>query len=238
MQISLPIKVLFVGALLSATAILIWRSNATVISDSSSLEAHQNPGPRPNSAALRASPPSAPPVLSASNLKQNWRAQFRQSRNYADFVRGLAGAAAAGDPIAQYLTARALKYCNDSDNFHKSFRNRNGSLRTRNEVEIRVAKYPLSLQQEILDAYDRCQEFSQDGGQADATSVWAKWLDQAAMAGYPPAQSLKAEVARDTEVMRDAANATSGDIIPPPGGRHETSHWGPRYRAIRSRSSR
>jgi hypothetical protein len=167
---------------------------------------------------LRASPESASSVLSAPNLKVDLRAQFRESRNYADFVRGLAGTAATGDPIAQYLMARALKYCNDSDNLHKGFRNSNGSLRTRNEVEIRVAKYPPSLQQENLDAYDRCQGFSQDGGQADATNAWASWLDKASMAGYPPAQSLKAEVARNTEVMRDAANATSGEIIPPPVG--------------------
>jgi len=146
------------------------------------------------------------------------RAHFRESRNYADFVRGLAGAAAAGDPIAQYLTARALKYCNDSANLHKSFRNPDGLLRTRNEVEIRVGKYPVGLQQEILDAYDRCQDFMVDTSQTDATTAWASWLDKASTAGYPPAQSLKADVSRQAELMRDATNAVAGDIVPPTAG--------------------
>jgi hypothetical protein len=152
------------------------------------------------------------------------RAQLRESRNYAEFVRGLAGAAAAGDPIAQYLTARALKYCNDSANLHKSFRNPDGSQRTRNEIEIRIGKYPSGLQQEILEAYDRCQNFMVDTSQTDATTAWASWLDKASAAGYPPAQSLKADVSRQADLMRDASNAanadnlSSGDVVPPTMG--------------------
>lgn len=151
-------------------------------------------------------------------LKGNLRAQFRESRNYAEFVRELAGAATAGDPAAEYLTARALKYCNDSANLHKSFRSPDGSPRTRNEVEIRIGKYPSGLQQEILEAYDRCQNFMADISQIDATTAWTSWLDKASAAGYPPAQSLKADVSRQAELMRDAANASAGDIVPPTVG--------------------
>ena len=146
------------------------------------------------------------------------RIQFRESSNYAEFVRRLAGSAVAGDPIAQYLTARALKYCNDSANLHKSFRNPDGSLRTRNEIEVRVGKYPVGLQQEILDAYDRCHEFLADTSKTDATTAWEGWLDRASTAGYPPAQSLKADVTRQAELMRDAANASAGDVVPPTAG--------------------
>jgi hypothetical protein len=169
-------------------------------------------------AALRGSASSALPVLSPPQAKINLRGQFRESRNYSEFVHGLAGAAAAGDPIAQYLTARALKYCSDSANLHKSFRNPDGSLRTRNEIEVRVGKYPVGLQQEMLDAYDRCQNFMADTSQTDATTVWASWLDKASTAEYPPAQSLKADVSRQTELMRDASNASAGDIVPPTVG--------------------
>jgi hypothetical protein len=217
MRIGLPIKILSIVAVLCAVAVLIWRSNATVDSRSSS-EDHQHPGPSRTRAALPASAASALPVLSAPQAKVNLRGQFRKSRNYAEFVRGLAGAAAAGDPIAQYLTARALKYCNDSANLHKSFRNPVGSLRTRNEVEVRVGKYPVGVQQETLDAYDRCQEFLADSDQTDATTAWASWLDKASTAGYPPAQSLKADVSRQAELMRDAAKASAGDVVPPTVG--------------------
>ena len=216
MQVALPTKLLFAGALLGAMAILIWRSNVTVLSHHSS-EAHQDRG-TPTRTALRMAPVSALPVPSAITPTGNLRAQFRQSKNYAEFVRGLAGAATAGNPIAQYLTARALKYCNDIANLHKSFRNPDGSLRTRNEIEVRVGKYPTGLQQEILDSYDRCQDFMADSSPADATSAWAGWLDKAASAGYPPAQSLKADVSRQAELMSDAANASGGDIIPPTAG--------------------
>jgi hypothetical protein len=217
MRIGLPIKILSIVAVLCAVAVLLWRSNAVVASRSSS-ENHQHPGRSQTSAALRASAASALPVLSAAQAKVNLRGQFRKSRNYAEFVRGLAGAAAASDPIAQYLAARALKYCNDSANLHKSFRNPDGSLRTRNEVEVRVGKYPFAVQLETLDVYDRCQEFLADSNQTDATTAWASWLDKASTAGYPPAQSLKADVSRQEELMRDAANAPAGDVVPPTAG--------------------
>jgi hypothetical protein len=164
------------------------------------------------------SPGSAPSSLPASTSRMNMRIQFRESSNYAEFVRRLAGSAVAGDPIAQYLTARALKYCNDSANLHKSFRNPDGSLRTRNEIEVRVGKYPVGLQQEILDAYDRCHEFLADTSKTDATTAWEGWLDRASTAGYPPAQSRKADVTRQAELTRVAANASAGDVVPPTAG--------------------
>jgi hypothetical protein len=206
-------KILLVGAILSAAAVLIW-PHAKVTPPST--YGDQRPGASLTRAALTPSPARGTPTLPASTSIVNLRVQFRQSRNYAEFVRGLAGAATTGDPIAEYLTARALKYCHD--NAHWLFQTPVGSLRTRNELEVRVGKYPLSLQQEILEAHHRCQGFSQDATQTDATSAWESWLDKASAAGYPPAQSLKADVSRQAELMRDAANATGGDIVPPTVG--------------------
>jgi hypothetical protein len=216
MHIRLPIKILFAAALLGAVAVLVWQSKAPV-SPRSSLE-DQSLGMPPVHEVPHTSPESAPSSLRASTSRMNLRIQFRESANYAEFIRRLAGSAAAGDPIAQYLTARALKYCNDSANLHKSFRNPDGSLRTRNEIEVRVGKYPVALQQEILDAYDRCHEFLADTSKTDAPTAWEGWLDRASAAGYPPAQSLKADVTRQAELMRDAANASAGDVVPPTAG--------------------
>jgi hypothetical protein len=220
MHMGQPIKILVAGALLIVVAVLIWQSNAAVTPRRSSGD-HHNPGHPQIRAVSPTSPASAQSELSASTLKMGFQAQFRESRNYAEFVRGLEGGAAAGDPIAEYLTAKALKYCNDSANLHKSFRNPDGSPRTRNEVEVRVGRYPVGLQQEILDAYDRCQEFLTDPSQTNATSAWESWLEKASAAGYPPAQSLKADVSRQAELMRDAVNAanvSSGDVVPPTMG--------------------
>lgn len=57
-----------------------------------------------------------------------------------------------------------------------------------------------------------------EASQTDATTAWASWLDKASTAGYPPAQSLKADVWRQAELMRDATNAVAGDIVPPTVG--------------------
>jgi hypothetical protein len=210
-----PMKILFTVALLSAVAVLIWQSNTTVIPLSSS-EDHQHPNPPATRVELLTSPASAQPGRPASTSKVSMRAQFRESGNYAEFVRGLAGAATAGDPIAEYLTARALKYCHD--NARLSLQKQGGALRTRDELEIRLGKYPVDLQHEILEAYDRCHEFFADLGQAAATTAWQSWLDKASTAGYPPAQSLKADVSRQVELMRDSANASPGDVVPPTAG--------------------
>ena len=216
MHMGLPIKILLVGALAIVVGVLMWQPNATLTPRSSS-EDHQDPR-HPPTRASPTSPASAQSEVSASTSTMELRTQFRESRNYAEFVRGLSGRAAADDLIAQYLTARALKYCNDSANLHKSFRNPDGSTRTRNEVEVRVGKYPVGLQQEILDAYDRCQEFLTNPSQTNATTAWESWLEKASTAGYPPAQSLKADVSRQAELMRDAANASPGDVVPPTAG--------------------
>jgi hypothetical protein len=144
------------------------------------------------------------------------RTQFRRSKNYAALVRDIAAPATAGDPTAEYLTARALKYCNDTIRLH--FRNRQGVSRTRNEVEVRIGKYPVGLQQEILEAYDRCHEFLADSGQPDSMSVWKSWLDRASAAGYAPAESLKAGLSREADLLRDAQNASGGDVVPPTYG--------------------
>jgi hypothetical protein len=210
MHVRLPIIILLAGAILSAAAVLIWPPHAKVTPPSN--YGDQRPGASPTRAALSPAPTLGTPTLPESTSTVNLRVRFRQSRNYAEFVRGLAGAAATGDPIAEYLTARALKYCHE--NAHWRSQTPGGSLRTRNELELRVGKYPLSLQQEILEAHDRCQGFSQDAIQFDATSAWESWLDKASAAGYPPAQSLKADVSRQAELTRDAANATPGDIVP------------------------
>ena len=108
------------AALLGAAAVLIWQSRAPVTSRSS-LEVHSSDIP-PVRAVLHSSSGAAPSSRPAPTSTMSMRIQFRESRNYAELVRRFAGSAAAGDPIAQYLTARALKYCNETANLHRSFR--------------------------------------------------------------------------------------------------------------------
>jgi hypothetical protein len=208
------IRLILAAALLGAGAVLLWHLSSTN-APRTSLPAQPR---HPQSVQIAVPSPLAPhssgPSASVPGL--DLRTEFRHARNYAQFVRRLAGADAAGDPIAEYLTARALKYC--SDTAHLGFRNANGSLRMRGEVEARYEKFPAGVQQQMLETFDRCRELWTDPNWAQAAGAWADWLDKASAAGYPPAQSLRADVTRDALVMHEAGKAQSGDIIVPPAG--------------------
>ena len=144
-----------------------------------------------------------------------YRAQFRSAHDYSLFVRTISSAAMAGDPGAEYLTAKALRYC--AENLMRSFRRPDGSSRTLDEVQTRMAKIPngYELSNEI---YDHCRAYLDDPVLMGTTASWGKWLDKAVAANYPPAQIEKADVLRVSDLMRDAGNATSGDVIPPTAG--------------------
>ena len=141
---------------------------------------------------------------------------FRDSRNYTKFVRTIAAAAAAGDPSAEYFTAIALKYC--GANLELYFRQSDGSFRTLDEAQVRFGILPASVLDEIVDTYDRCHEYMIDPGEKDPTSAWKSWLDRASAAGYPPAESLEADVLREAALMRDSANTSGGNVVPPTMG--------------------
>jgi hypothetical protein len=143
------------------------------------------------------------------------RAQFRSAHDYSLFVRTISSAATAGDPAAEYLTAKALRYC--AENITRFFRRPDGSSRTLDDVQRRMAKisHGYELSNEI---YDHCRTYLDDPVLMGATASWEKWLDKAVAASYPPAQIEKSDVLRVSDLMQDAGNATSGDIIPPTVG--------------------
>lgn len=209
----LPAKLLSAVAVVSIVAVFVWQTRYTAATKT--LNAPQHSRPPVTRAWSDFSPTSTTPLVPSARAF-DLRTQFRKSQNYAALVREFSALATAGDPTAEYLTARALKYCSDTIRLH--FRNPEGLARTRNEVEVRVGKYPNGLQQEILEAYDRCHEFLADSSQSDSMSVWASWLDKSSAAGYPPAESLKADLSREADLMHDAASASGGDIVPPTYG--------------------
>ncbi len=207
------ISLILTAALLGTGAVLLWHSRSTHAPRTSlpaqlpHLQSVHGAVPAPLAAASSSSSASVPGV--------DLRTEFRQARNYAQFIRRLGSAAAAGDPSAEYLTARALKYCADSAD--RGVRNANGSLRTREQIEVRYRKLP-EVQQQMLETFDRCQELWTDPDQTQAPGAWESWLDKASAAGYPPAQSLSADVSRTAALMRAASKAQPGDIIPPTSG--------------------
>jgi hypothetical protein len=211
--VGLPGKSLSIVAVLSVVAVFIWQSRYAPTTRS--LNVQQDPHPPVTRVLSDASATSTTPLVPSARAF-DLRAQFRKSQNYAALVREFSAQATAGNPTAEYLTARALKYCSDTIRLH--FRNPEGLAKTRNEVEVRVGKYPIGLQQEILEAYDRCHEFLADSSQSDLMLAWENWLNKSSAAGYPPAESLKADLSRQADLMHDAASASAGDIVPPTYG--------------------
>ncbi len=153
---------------------------------------------------------SAPPFRST-----RYRARFHGAHDYSLFVGTLTSAAAAGDPDAEYLTAKALRYC--AENLTRFFRRPDGSSKTLDEAQVRMAKLPhgYELSNEI---YAHCRAYLDDPALLRTTAHWETWLDKAVAANYPPAQIEKADILRTADLLRDSANASGGDVIPPTAG--------------------
>ena len=146
--------------------------------------------------------------------KDSYRVAYRKAHDYSLLVDAIKLAANSGNPVAEYVTAKALRYCADNS---KPFFGANGSRKTFAEVQVRMGKTPggYQLTNEI---YDHCHSYLDDPTLLKTTADWEKWLNLAVVAGYAPAQTEKADVLRVADLMQDAQNATSGDVIQPSEG--------------------
>jgi hypothetical protein len=211
-KLSALVAVTMVGIALFARSLTDELRLRTSMSNSTDRTDHQNAAVSTRSSLNSTSAPSRNKV---------YRAQFRSAHDYSLFVPTMSSAAMGGDPGAEYLTAKALRYC--AENLRAFFRGPDGSNRTLDEVQVRMAKIPhwYELSSEI---YDHCGAYLDDPVLMASTANWEKWLDKAVAANYPPAQIEKADVLRVSDMMREAKarivadNLTSGDIIPPTAG--------------------
>jgi hypothetical protein len=112
--------------------------------------------------------------------------------------------ASAGNTEAQYLTAKALKWC--AQTMHLYFIRPNGEVHTLEEVHARYAARPVGItHQELSTIYSRCQGFLQDPELRKSTDSWNEWLDKSADGGYPAA------------IAQRAANVESQLMLESPG---------------------
>ncbi len=173
---------------------------------------------RSNSA--RSADSASNPVNLSTNGKdlndsgKSFRAAFRQASDYHEFVGGIRHSADAGDPVAEFLVAKALRYC--ADNL-RMFLAIDGTRRTLDEVQVRMAQIPGAFERSN-EVYRHCHTYLENPALAPLTADWKRWLDSAATAGYPPAITEKADVMRVADLMKDAAGADAGDVIPPTEG--------------------
>jgi hypothetical protein len=117
--------------------------------------------------------------------------RFRDAKDYAHFVAEIRPMATAGNTEAQYLTAKALKWC--AQTMHLYFIKPNGEVHTLEEVQSRYAARPTGIsQQEIATIYSRCQEFLENPELRKSTDSWSEWLDKSADGDYPAAIAQRA----------------------------------------------
>jgi hypothetical protein len=117
--------------------------------------------------------------------------RFREAKDYAHFVAEIRPMATAGNTEAQYLTAKALKWC--AQTMHLYFIRPNGEVHTLEEVQARFAARPVGIsQQDLAMIYSRCQGFLESPELRKSTESWNEWLDKSADGAYPAAIAQRA----------------------------------------------
>jgi hypothetical protein len=116
--------------------------------------------------------------------------QFRNAGDYAEFVRSIHGLATDGNAEAQYLTAKALKWCGTALGLY--FRGATGQTPLATVQEKWALHQNGITRQELATIYTRCKAFLDDPASLSSGGSWQQWLDKAAAAGYPAAEAQKA----------------------------------------------
>ncbi|HUQ09786.1 MAG TPA: hypothetical protein VM146_05675 [Steroidobacteraceae bacterium] len=129
--------------------------------------------------------PKVPVAAAERQVPANAIAQaFRAATDYLEFVRGIHGAAKAGDPAAQYYLFRSLEYCHG---LFRAYFGRPGKSRTLDEGLQWAARGAPALDvDEARRVNDRCRALEE----SDLTVFGEReqWLQSAALAGQPNAQ--------------------------------------------------
>src|SRR5271169_1569066 len=134
---------------------------------------------------------SATSSVSQTSAAPTLNQRFREAKDYAHFVAEIQPMATEGNTEAQYLTAKALKWC--AQTMHLYFIRPNGQVRTLEEVQAKNAAMPVGLsQQELATIYSRCQGFLESPELRKSADSWSEWLDKSADGGYPAAIAQRA----------------------------------------------
>jgi hypothetical protein len=108
-------------------------------------------------------------------------------------INDLAPDANAGNAEAEYLTAKALRYCTQTIKLY--FSRSGGRIATLEEVQAQRARRPQGISPEALNDVDkRCRGFMEAPGLFAATGSWETWLDKAVDSGSPAAMAQKATI--------------------------------------------
>lgn len=193
------LKALGASAAVAIVAVVVWatyQNRAAVTTALPAVETPQSQGERTR-VIPRASKDVRQPALASAAPRL--RDQYREAKDYAQFVRDIRTKAGNGDPEAQYLTAQALRYCANTTGLY--FRPIAGKVPTLEEVQARRAKHSQGISlEELSDIYSRCHGFIAQPELFSDFGSWKQWLDKAVDGGSAAAMALKATV-MDSDAM-------------------------------------
>jgi hypothetical protein len=176
-----------------AIAFMAWKASNFSVSSKSVPPARRSPTTvertreMPSVSSGSSSAISSVSQLSAPTLNE----RFHKSKDYAHFVAEIRPVASAGNLAAQYLTAKALRWC--AQTMHLYFIKPNGEIRTLEEAQARFATRPIGItQQDLGTIYSRCQVFLESPELRNSTDSWNEWLNKSADGGYPAAIAQRA----------------------------------------------
>jgi hypothetical protein len=133
------------------------------------------------------------------------RQRFQASKDYARFVAEIAPLAESGDPEAEYMTARALRWCAQTTKLY--FIKPSGESRTLEDVQARWAGKPVGISADQLGLiYSRCRGFLESPESFGLTDTWKLWLDKAVAAKYPAALAQDAAITQ-SQLQIDPADS-------------------------------
>jgi hypothetical protein len=202
------------GAVIACVvAAIIWRHQAHVIGPPVVKARRGLPVVKAHREAHLAQPypqaQSKPPERTNESSRPALRARLSASRDYAALVADIKGAATAGDSEAQFVMAKALRYCDEG--LRSFFLRPDKPVRSLNEAQIRWAQRPARYQERIVDVYDRCQAFLDVSASNDMPSTWRQWLHRSAAAGNPAAEADEADELRGAVVLNQMSINAAGD---------------------------
>lgn len=180
---------LAIVAVSAAIVFIAWKTSGISAFSNSASPARRSPAtvertdarPRVSASATSSVSQQSPPTLDE---------RFRKSKDYARFVAEIRPIASAGNTEAEYLTAKALKWCAQTMNLY--FIKPNGEVHTLEEVQARFAGRPVGISEQVATIYSRCQGFLDNPELRKSTNSWNEWLDKAADGGYPAAIAQRA----------------------------------------------
>lgn len=153
-----------------------------------------------NAASLSVPPPE----------EKSLRRRFGEAKDYARFVAEIEPAARAGNPEAEYLMAKSLKWCAEVSRLY--FIRPNGEARTLEDAQANAAARPVGVSvAQMATMYNRCRSFLEDPELRTLPASWNQWLDKAVEAGYPAAIAQHASLLESQLLMESHSTLTQPD---------------------------